>query len=99
VRRGSHLLDVLGSCGIERRLGYRLFAAPKATNASLQRWIRTQEGIDLDGAVSPTKQDHENINQLVLWAIFDRLLLDLDARTDSIARGRAFEAELPRQRG
>jgi len=79
-----HLLHVLGGRRIQRLLRDRLFAASLPTHTLLQCRVRAQEGIDLHKAMSATEQGHQNIDQLVLWAIFDGLLRDVHASTHDL---------------
>ena len=86
-----HLLDNLGGSRIQCLLGHGLFAAPLSANAALQGRIRAQERIDLDEALGPTQQGHENIDQFVLGTIFDGLLLDVHTLTDQVEDATCLE--------
>lgn len=79
--RGHHLLHLrhrLGGGRIQRLLGHRLFAAALAACGLLQGWVGSQERIELHQALRATQQGQQNIEQFVLRAILDRLLLDVN---------------------
>ena len=73
-----HLLHIGGSRRIQRLLSHRLFATALSSYTALQGRVRAQECIDLDKALGTTQQSQQNIDQLILWAIFDGLLFDVD---------------------
>ena len=79
-----HLTHVLGGRCIQRLLRDRLFRAALPTHTLLQGWIRAQKRIELHKALGTREQGHQDIDQFVLWAIFDGLLRDLHASTHDV---------------
>src|SRR6266571_4693203 len=79
-----HLIHVLAGRCIQRLLRDRLFRAALPTHTLLQGWIRAQKRIELHKALGTREQGHQDIDQFVLWAIFDGLLRDLHASTHDV---------------